>query len=326
MSPVLTSSPAVSIGLDLGRTLSCLRVGVADPCWRTEVDGTWMWATRTPEGAVTLRFRPGEVDGVVDVETWGEGAEWAQRLLPGVLGVHDHPPAPAGDGPVATLLERYSGFRLARSARVVDAAIVGVCRRGVSSFEAGRSWSLLVDALGDDAPGPGDLRLPPAPRRVSAAEPYDLHVLGLEAHRADEVRRIASHGPRLELSVDDSAGAVVERLRGIAGLGADAVDHARSVALGAPDAIPVIDSHHRAAVVALLDRSRGDAVDTASLLEVHRPQRGRVVRLIGLSLEPAPKEPSRQARRPSRTGPHLGAAEEEPPPRPGPIRAGPNDP
>ena len=285
MSLPRTLSPDAPPGLDLARTLSPLRMGVADPCWHAAPDGSWSWATRTPAGPLTLRLRA--ADGGVAAEAWGPGADWAPALLPGLLGVHDRPERLVADGAVADLVARYPGFRLARSARVADAALAGVCRRGVSAFEAGRAWSLMVEAMGDDAPGPGTLRLPPAPRRLAACEPYDLHVLGLEAHRADEVRRIASHAPRLELEGGEPPAGVVDRLRGIAGLGADAVDHARSVALGAPDALPVVDGHHRAALVAVLARPDARAADAEALLEAHRPQRGRVVRLVGLALETA---------------------------------------
>lgn len=154
----------------------------------------------------------------------------------------------------------------------------------MSSFEAARSWALLVEAMGDDAPGPGGLRLPAAPRRVAAADPYELHVLGLEHQRADEVRRIASHASRLELSTTEPGDAVVDRLRNIAGVGADAIDHVRSVALGQSDALPVIDAHHLAALVRVLQTDDRSA-DAEILLEAFRPQRGRVVRLIGLAAE-----------------------------------------
>lgn len=285
MPSPLTSFPAGPDPFNLGRTLLCLRMGVADPCWRSWPDGSRSWATRTPEGPVTLRLSPGDP---VTAEAWGDGAEWVQQLLSGLLGTGDQPSVGARGGGPRELLARFPGFRLARSLRVVDAALAGVCRRGVSSFEAGRSWSLLVDAFGDDAPGPGGLRLPPAPCRLAAAEPYDLHVLGLEQPRADEARRIASHAPRLEVGPGEAADVAIDRLRAIAGLGADAVDHARSVALGAPDALPVIDAHHRAALVALLGNDRRKTADLETLLEEHRPERGRVVRLVGLTLEPAP--------------------------------------
>lgn len=281
--PPLTFTPPTPPGLDLGPTLGSLRVGESDPCWRTDADGSWTWATRTPEGAVTLQLHAR--DGAVVAQAWGPGAEWSELLLPGLVGVHDDPSALVTDhDPVASIVARYPGFRLARSARVADAAVAGVCRRGVSSFEAARSWALLVEAMGDDAPGPGGLRLPAAPRRVAAADPYELHVLGLEHQRADEVRRIASHASRLELSTTEPGDAVVDRLRNIAGVGADAIDHVRSVALGQSDALPVIDAHHLAALVRVLQTDDRSA-DAEILLEAFRPQRGRVVRLIGLAAE-----------------------------------------
>lgn len=267
------------VSVDLASTLAPLRVGVADPCWRVEPTGAWWWATRTPVGPVTTRFSPAD-DGVA-VEAWGEGTEWIDGRLGAVVGLGDAPHD--GASPlVEQLRARFPGFRLAASARVVDAAIEGVCRRGVSAFEASRAWSLMVEAMGDDAPGPGGLRLPPAPRRLASCDPYELHVLGLEQGRADEVRRIASHAGRLELAGPDTHEVAIGHLAGIAGVGADVVDHARSVALGEADAVPVIDAHTTTAVVRALWAGSG-SVDLPTLMEPHRPHRGRLVRLIALA-------------------------------------------
>jgi 3-methyladenine DNA glycosylase/8-oxoguanine DNA glycosylase len=232
---------------------------------------------------VQLTVGPDEVD----VEAWGEGAEWGVGAVPDLLGLGDDPAAFTPDVLLAPVAERFAGFRLAATGRIANAAIAGICRRGVSSFEAGRSWSLMVDAFGDDAPGGVDLRLPPAPRRLAAAEPYDLHVMGLEQGRADEVRRVASHAGRLEVGAGEGPDAPIERLRTIAGLGDDAIEHARAMALGDPDAVPVVDPHHLAVVVRTLHTSAADPVDAEELLEPYRPQRGRVVRLLGLTLGPA---------------------------------------
>jgi 3-methyladenine DNA glycosylase/8-oxoguanine DNA glycosylase len=266
----------------VARTLASLPIGSSDPCWSSQGERRWTWATRSPAGPVTVQLtvEPDEVD----VEAWGDGAEWGIGAVPGLLGLEDDPSGFTPDAALAPLVDRYPGFRLAATGRIANAAIAGVCRRGVSSFEAGRSWSLMVDAFGDDAPGPGDLRLPPAPRRLAAAEPYDLHVMGLEQGRADEVRRVASHAGRLEVGADEDPSAPIERLRTIAGLGPDALEHARALALGDPDAVPVVDPHHLAVVVRTLHTSAAHPVDADELLEPYRPHRGRVVRLLGLTL------------------------------------------
>lgn len=280
MPTSLTTTQALPAGHDVSRTLAALAIGSSDPCWSSQGDRRWSWATRSPAGPVTLQITVGP--DLVDVEAWGEGAEWGLGVVPDLLGLGDDPAAFTPDARLAPVVERYAGFRLAATGRIANAAISGVCRRGVSSFEAGRSWSLMVDAFGDDAPGPADLRLPPAPRRLAAAEPYDLHVLGLEQGRADEVRRVASHAGRLEVATGESPAAPLERLRTIAGLGEDAIEHARAMALGDPDAVPVVDPHHLAVVVRTLHSTEADAVDATTLLEPYRPHRGRVVRLLGL--------------------------------------------
>ena len=282
--PDLRSTVPAPAGLDLASTLAPLRVGVSDPCWRVEAAGSWWWATRTPTGPVTTRFVPR--DGAVDVEAWGEGVEWLAPRLPLLVGAADGRDLDDATDLVAQLAARFPGFRVAGHGRVADAAVEAICRRGVSGFEATRSWSLMVESMGDDAPGPGGLRLPPAPRRLASCDPYDLHVLGLEQGRADEVRRVGSHASRLEVDPRDGGAEAVAHLAGIAGIGPDVVEHARSVALGDADAAPVIDAHHTAAVVRTLWTGAGDGdggVDLPGLMEPHAPHRGRLVRLIALA-------------------------------------------
>jgi hypothetical protein len=279
--PDLRSTVPAPAGLDLASTLAPLRVGVSDPCWRVEPSGSWWWATRTPAGPVTTRFVPG--DGAVGVEAWGEGVEWLAPRLPLLVGATDGPALDDATELVAALAARFPGFRIAGHGRVAAAAIEAICRRGVSGFEAARAWSLMIDSMGDDAPGPGGLRLPPAPRRLASCDPYDLHVLGLEQGRADEVRRVASHSSRLEVDPRDGGAEAIAHLGGIAGIGADVVEHARSVALGDADATPVIDAHQTAAVLRTLWTAGDGVVDLPALMEPHAPHRGRLVRLIALS-------------------------------------------
>lgn len=270
----------VAVEVDLDVTLAPLRVGLDDPCWRRE-GSTWWWATRTPDGPATVALTPRE--GRVDAEVWGDGSGWMVGSLPRLVGAADA--GPPGDGPIAELSRRHPGFLVAGHGRVAFGAIDAVCRRGVSAFEAGRAWTLMVEAMGDDAPGPVELRLPPAPRRLANCDPYDLHVLGLDGDGVDEVRRIASHATRFE--AEEPMGDLSEafdRLRDVVGVDPRTVAHARAVAGADPDALPVLDG----ATMGLVRRTMG-ATEPASptewpdRLDRHRPQRGRLVRLLVLA-------------------------------------------
>lgn len=274
-SPLTTTVTAP--GLDLGLTLTALRMGVADPCFSAGRDGTWMWAARTPDGPVTLRATPRPRG--IRLEGWGPGADWAAGRAASLVGADDEGlTTPLPDPVVADLVVRFLGLRMAASHQVAEAAISGVCRRGVSAFEAGRSWALMTERWGDDAPGPGGLRLPPSAARLADAAPYDLHVMGLEQARAAEVRRVASHASRLQGDGADSTETLIDRLASLPGVGADVVAHTRSVALGDADAIPIVDGHVIAGLVRLLGgEAEGDL--TAGLARL-APQRGRVVRVI----------------------------------------------
>lgn len=275
--PTCASVPVV---VDLDLTLAPLRIGVDDPCWRRD-GSTWWWATRTPDGPGSVSLRT--VDDRVDAEAWGPGAAWLTGSLPRLVGASD--PGPPPTGPVHELDRRNPGFAVAGHGRVVFGAIDAICRQGVSTFEAGRAWALMVEAMGDDAPGPGGVRLPPSPRRLASCDPYDLHVLGLDQQRADAVRRVASHATRLE--ADEPGGdltAAFARLGDVAGVSGATVEHARAVAGADPDALPVLDGH----TMALVRRTMGSTGPTEGSgwperLERHRPHRGRLVRLLVLA-------------------------------------------
>ncbi len=67
------------------------------------------------------------------------------------------------------------------------------CRRSwvsvVTAREARRTWWTLVRHLGEPAPGPHPVRLPPEPARIVRLSDADWHRLGVERQRADAIRR-----------------------------------------------------------------------------------------------------------------------------------------
>ena len=69
---------------------------------------------------------------------------------------------------VAQLRKRVKGLRIGRSRAVVEALIPTVLEQKVQGVQARRSYARLVRSLGERAPGPVRLLLPPAPERVAA--------------------------------------------------------------------------------------------------------------------------------------------------------------
>ncbi len=126
---------------------------------------TVLRATRTPDGPAT--FRVEHHGDHLEVEAWGDGAEWALSMAPSALGILDDR---AGFAPVAPRRGRPAPSRrrpppTSRTQRVVEALVPAILSQRVTGFEAKRSFRQLVERWGEPAPGPGGLRLPPAPER-----------------------------------------------------------------------------------------------------------------------------------------------------------------
>ena len=73
--------------LNLHSTLAELGVGRRDDARVLLPGGGVLWATRTPEGPVTLQMIP--TADAVDAAAWGPGTDWALDRLPALLGQDD---------------------------------------------------------------------------------------------------------------------------------------------------------------------------------------------------------------------------------------------
>src|SRR5687767_6268422 len=89
--------------LDLRRSLRSLRLGKHDPTIHL-VDGAMVRATRTPDGPATLRAE--HHGDRVEVEAWGDGADWALTMAPSTLGLLDDRAGFAPEHPVVAGLHR----------------------------------------------------------------------------------------------------------------------------------------------------------------------------------------------------------------------------
>jgi 3-methyladenine DNA glycosylase/8-oxoguanine DNA glycosylase len=259
-----------------------------DPTIRVRRDAA-VRASWTPDGPVTVRFDRVD-DRRYTAEAWGPGAAWILAAAPALLGADDDLTgfSPDRDPIVARAHHHRPGLRLIRSGAVWDVLVPTIIAQRVTSREAGRSWTLLVRARGEPAPGPFDLLLPPRPSTLLGLPPQEFHRLGIERARAERIVAAAKHAARLQAVLDLPIELRDEAFRRIPGIGVWTAAHLRRVAGGDPDAVESGDDgikHHVAWNLAGEPRASDERM--LELLAPFAGHRGRVVRLL-LSAGSAP--------------------------------------
>ncbi|HEV1996539.1 MAG TPA: DNA-3-methyladenine glycosylase 2 family protein [Candidatus Dormibacteraeota bacterium] len=266
--------------LDLAATLAPLwRGGYADPAFRAGGGAIWR-ATRNADGPITMSLR-GDGDWV-DIAAWGPGAALALDRAPTLLGEDDDD---SDFQPVHPLLvelkRRHPQVRICRSEAVIEALVPTVMEQKVIGLEARRGYRRLVLSLGEPAPGPGGLRLPPAPSVLTHTPYWKFHPFAVERRRAETIARAAGSATRLEGLTALPAAEARSRLEAQPGLGPWSAAEITIVALGDADAVSVGDFHLPNMVChALAGAPRGDDATMLELLEPYRGHRGRVIRLL----------------------------------------------
>jgi 3-methyladenine DNA glycosylase/8-oxoguanine DNA glycosylase len=265
--------------LDLERSLRPVRLGKHDPTVLLSRH-VMVRASRTPLGPATMRVE--HQGDRLEVEAWGEGADWALETAPAALGVLDDRTGFAPDHPVvADLHRRADGLRLPRTRRIVEALVPAILSQKVTGFEAKRSYRQVVERWGEPAPGPAALTLPPSPGVLAELGYYELHVVGVEKKRADTLKRACAHASRLEAAGDLPSTELRARLEAIPGIGAWTSAEVARLALGDADAVSVGDFHLKNLVAyTLAGEPRGTDERMLELLEPFAGHRGRVCLLI----------------------------------------------
>ena len=248
--------------------------------WRTSI---------TPGGPVTLHLQVSE--GSVEAEAWGEGGEWALQHVPELLGFGDDPAAFKPDLPLLRDLHmRALGMHFGATLTVFEVLVPTILGQKVTTRESHRGYRRLVDAFGEKAPGPGELKIPPSPEVLAGLPYFEFHPLGIERKRADIIRRVASRADRLEAIVGMSQDDAVRRLMAFDGIGPWTAAFVMATARGDADAVAVGDYHLPNMVAwALAGEPRGDDARMLELLEPYRGHRGRVIRLLKQAGMHAPK-------------------------------------
>ena len=268
--------------VDLRLTLSPLRHGLGDPTIRltnTEV----LRATRTPDGPATLHLR---INGdEVTARAWGPGAENVLEGASDLIGGSDRPEELKTRHPVVRdLHHQMQSLRLCRSGAVMEALVPTILEQKITSQEALRSFRGLVRRYGEPAPGPGNLMLQPAPKRLAELPYWAFHPFGVARTRADTIRRACSRASSLERLTGLSTEEAARRLRSVPGIGPWTAGLVLDAVFGDPDAVVVGDFHLPHAVTwTLAGEPRGSDERMLELLAEFEGQRGRVMRLIAAS-------------------------------------------
>ncbi|CAN5577893.1 3-methyladenine DNA glycosylase [soil metagenome] len=274
--------------VDLWLTLAPLRHGRGDPTIRFDSRGAWR-TTRTVAGAATLRLEP--LGTELRVRAWGPGAERAVAAVPRLVGAEDDPSLlRLPRGPLRELAARFADLRFGRTDAVMESLVPAIIEQKVIGAMAQRSYRLLVERYGEDAPGPAGLRLPPRPETLARVPYHALHPLGLEQRRALTLARASSRAAWLESASTMTAESAGARLRSFPGVGAWTAAETVRTAFGDPDAVSAGDFHTPNLVAwALAGEPRADDARMLELLEPFRGQRARLVRLLELSGLRAPR-------------------------------------
>jgi 3-methyladenine DNA glycosylase/8-oxoguanine DNA glycosylase len=264
--------------VDIVQTLGPLRRGGSDPTMTLSGREAWR-ATRTPAGPATVRIA---VSGAaLEIEAWGPGAETALEGAPTLLGDGDSVDDFRPVGLIRELHRRMPGLRITRSQAVFEASVPTILEQKVPGIQARRSYTSLVRALAEPAPGPAKLLLPPAPARLASMPYWAFHPHGVERRRAETIRTAARSAPRLEEAASLPPARARARIASLPGLGPWSAAEIAVVALGDADAVSVGDYHLQHVVTwALRGRPRGSDAEMLEILEPFRPHRGRVLRLL----------------------------------------------
>ncbi len=246
-------------------------------------------ATLTPEGPATVHLT--HANGAIEVEAWGPGAAWAAAGVPALCGEEDDD---AGFRPHHPLLievhRRNPGLRLPKTRAVFEALVPLVLAQKVTSVEAHRSYRDLVDALGEPAPGPQGLVVPPSAAVLARTPYWKFHQFGVERRRAEVIIRAARSARRLEETVTMDLPSARRRLEAFPGVGPWTAAGVAVTALGDADAVQVGDYNLPHAIAyALEGTARSTDKRMLELLDPYRGHRARVIRLIGVAGITAPR-------------------------------------
>jgi len=280
-TPVLDPTTLAGLRTNLG----WYRHGGGDPTTKL-TSHSMLRAMLTPDGPGTVAMEWG--DGRVRVESWGPGGDWAAASAMAMTAIDRMLDPPPGDHPlIRDAARRHPTLAAGASGDLYHALLPTIIEQRITAGEALRQWARLVYRLGEPAPGHFDgVLLPPRPERLAKLPTWWFHPLGIEAKRAQTllaVARVAANSTRLWDWATLPHAEVAAKLRLIRGVGPWTIGIVMGPVCGDDDAVAIGDAHFPNVVAwNLAGEPRADDSRMVELLEPYRPQRGRVIRLLGL--------------------------------------------
>jgi 3-methyladenine DNA glycosylase/8-oxoguanine DNA glycosylase len=266
------------------KNLGWYRAGGIDPTTKLTAS-TFIRAMLTPDGPATVRLEWGHPNGDLLIDAWGPGADWAATAAPRMTAVDKLvEPPPVHDALVAEAARRHPNVAAGASGDLYHSLLPTIIGQRITLGEAVRQWATLVRRLGRPAPGPFPrLLLPPCPERLARMPTWWFHPIGIEVKRARTLVAVARVAHHLDGWSQLAPGDVAAKLSLISGVGPWTIGMVLGPVCGDEDAVPVGDYHIPHMVTwNLAGEPRGDDARMLELLEPYRPQRGRVIRLLGL--------------------------------------------
>lgn len=281
--------------------LGTLRRGSGDPAYRRAGDGTIWRAAPTPLGPSTLRITPLRAAGVVELEAWGPGAEWAVETAPRMLGRDDDVSSFVPSDPrVRAAWTLGPHWRVACTGVVLESLVAAVIEQKVTGQEAHLGWRSLLHRFGSPAPGPAGrwgMRCCPDATQLRSVPSWEWLRCHIDGARSAPIVRAARVAGALERLVDLPLDEADRRLRSIAGIGVWTSAEVRQRALGDADAVSFGDYHIANHVGFALTGEAVDDATMAELLEPERPHRYRVQHVVTTRLPGPPRHGPRMSPR-----------------------------
>jgi 3-methyladenine DNA glycosylase/8-oxoguanine DNA glycosylase len=270
--------------IDLRLSLEPLGHGPADPTIRFGTDGVWL-ARRTAAGPASLRVWAAPGKEAVMALAWGPGAELALEAVQGLAGLLDDPTALVPHHPlIRELQRRFPGLRMPRTGQLLPAIVPAITGQKVTATEAHAAYAALVRRLGEPAPGPTPLLLPPTGASLAALPYFEFHPMGLERRRAEVIKNVGRRESGIEALMATTAAEARSYLEQIPGIGPWSTAEATRAAFGDPDGVSMGDAHIPDLVAwALAGEPRADDARMLELLAPYDGQRARVIRLLEVS-------------------------------------------